>query len=458
MASSSGDSFTLEIEINGETESHSLLSAPKSSSQLVLAQKKSLADSLDLEKLVEHIGHVGKFIKIAYNGINAAGPRFTDLQIKVQNLGYDITKLCNKSSTTIDSFRRTAETVSSRLQVVYQFLLDGFDDAALMSVASLSKMAEKMVKLASELEEKFEEQADKVKGTLQETMKRKGEESIRKEEIIKRKERMECEKKLQEELAERNYQLAEEARQEKLKYEEKENKEIDGDHQASGVLRIFAAVFTVALPFASEAIDDALNKEKRTSDERAKRYGDKAREKAAIEDQRRQNHLEALQKMSEAASMIKELKKDDDMAEVAIKSLHEAEAALKYLSVIMMEAANFWKLIQNHCESLSDSDGQVSMLIKMSMGKSLEEKNRFWRSKGFIEPAVLYHARWIALHDVCKTYQKQIDLTRADLYEYITDNPNYEESKERLPVLTGEFIAIINEAKKRIEQERSQAN
>ena len=115
MASGSGDSFTLKIETDGKTEIHSLLSAPNPSSQLVLARKKRLTGDLDLEKFVEYIGHVSKFIKIAYNGINAAGPRFTDLQIKVQSLGYDITKLCNNSSVTIDSFRGTAETVSSRL-------------------------------------------------------------------------------------------------------------------------------------------------------------------------------------------------------------------------------------------------------------------------------------------------------------------------------------------------------
>ena len=102
MASGSGDSFTLEIDI--DSESHLPLSALKSSSQLVLDQKRSLSGSLDLEKLVGYIGHVGQFIKILYNGVNAAGPRFTDLLIKVQCLGYDITKLCNNSSLTTDRF------------------------------------------------------------------------------------------------------------------------------------------------------------------------------------------------------------------------------------------------------------------------------------------------------------------------------------------------------------------
>ena len=444
MASGSGDSCTLEIDIDGETENHSLLLAPDPLSKLVLAYEGSLTGSLDLEKLVEYIGHVGKFIKIAYNGVNAAGPRFTDIQIKVQSLGYDITELCNNSSVTIDSFQGTAETVSSRLQSVYQFLLHGYNDAALKSVTSLGKMAEKMAKLASELEVKFEEQADKVKCTLDETMKQRGE-----DEIIKRKERIEYERKLQEELAERHYQLAEEARQEKLKYEEKENKEIDGDHQVSGVLRVFAAV----LPFASESIDDALKKEKRESDERAKSYRDKAKEKAEIEEQKRQSHLEALQKMSEIAISIQELKNHGDIPEFAIQSLHEAAGALRHLSTIMLEASKFWKHIQNHCESMSDS--YLAELIEEAKGMNVEEKKVYWRSAGFIKLAVDYHARWITLHDVCKTYQKQIDLTHADLYECITNNPDYMESKELLSALSEEFIAIISDAKEKMEQERA---
>ena len=50
------------------------------------------------------MGHVGHFVKLAYNGVNAAGPRFADLQIEVQRLCYDIARLCNESSVTIDCF------------------------------------------------------------------------------------------------------------------------------------------------------------------------------------------------------------------------------------------------------------------------------------------------------------------------------------------------------------------
>ena len=51
-----------------------------------------------------HYGTCWTFLKLAYNGVNAAGPRFADLQIEVQRLGYDIARLCNESSVTIDCF------------------------------------------------------------------------------------------------------------------------------------------------------------------------------------------------------------------------------------------------------------------------------------------------------------------------------------------------------------------
>ena len=155
----------------GETE-YSILTEPAESSAVVLAEKDKLNGSLDLKVLVDDLGRVGKFIRIAYNAIGAGGarPELTKLQIEVQNLGYDITKLCDKSAITVAKFKSTSGTILEELKGAYQYLLDGLEDMAVDSLANLSTLAGKMAAAAEELQKDFEKQEMKVRATLENTM------------------------------------------------------------------------------------------------------------------------------------------------------------------------------------------------------------------------------------------------------------------------------------------------
>lgn len=87
-----------DIFIDGEQ--FSLVSIPNTDSKLVQRAKGHLLDSLDLHSLVEDLGKLGNFIRVAYNGV--AG--HTEIQIKVQRVGYKITKLADKSAVTVHKF------------------------------------------------------------------------------------------------------------------------------------------------------------------------------------------------------------------------------------------------------------------------------------------------------------------------------------------------------------------
>lgn len=53
----------------------------------------------------------------------AAGPRYTELQIEIQQLGFDITKLCDESALTVSKFKRASSTVLNELEATYGYLL-----------------------------------------------------------------------------------------------------------------------------------------------------------------------------------------------------------------------------------------------------------------------------------------------------------------------------------------------
>lgn len=442
-------SDNLEVIIEGER--HSPLSVPEASSALVRTQRDSFSGKLDIEQFVEYIRHVGHFIKIVYNGVNAAGPRFTDLQIEVQKLGYDITELYNHSYVTIDRFQATASTVSSRLESMYQFLLDGSDDAAVTTVTSLNELAKEMVIIACELKEKFEKQEKKVEGILKTAMKTKSAESkCNWEQLEKDQKEMEQMMQSQKESADRYNQLVREAEDERMEYETKE-REIEERNDDLGIFGIIANA--MLLPFANEAMDDALHKEMELA-KKAKGLKKIDKKKIELELQQQNLYHEALQKMRDFASKLKNAKSEDEMADIVIEALHKTSGALRHLSLIMTEASRFWTYIQDRCNSLSDKNFKELMGVLNSKGE--ETKKKFWRGKVFTKESETYNSRWQALRSACEEYKKSIDATRADLLEYIKDNPTYDESLQRLPQLTRDFLKILDKAKNETEQKKRQ--
>ena len=449
-----------DVVISGET--YSLLSEPAESSALVVTEKKKLLGALDLKALVEHLGHVGSFIRIAYNGVGAAGPRFQDLQIEIQRLGYDITKLCDKSAATIASFESTARTVLVELKATYQYLLDGLEEMSIFTLSSLADLAGKMAAAALELQRDFESQERKVITTLETTQRTRGKEAIRIEELKEKQAKMEHSKQVQAKLIEEHRKLEEEARKERMYYERKEDKELSkksGGLLKFGLRLVTAAVTSTCGPWLGEALEQAIDEDKEDSAKRADAWKRKSIQKLEIEKEQRKLRHEALQKMADFTFQIQHLDREGNVAEIAVKALHEASGALKHLSVIMLQAALFWQQLQKHCQTLASPQVQkeIDHVMKLYSEKP-EMRKKIWESNGFKMKAVSYYAEWVALYSVCGEYLRQIQLTQKDLYQYIVENPTYDESRKRLHDLAAEFTDILKAAQAEIAREDFEAD
>ena len=99
---------------------------------------------LALVGFLNDIVTVGKFIRIAYNGV--AGN--SELQIKMRNLGFEIAELCDESGLTINKFRMTADSIVTDLTSAYQYFLDDMEDYAITVLESVGESAKKMAAAA----------------------------------------------------------------------------------------------------------------------------------------------------------------------------------------------------------------------------------------------------------------------------------------------------------------------
>ena len=316
----------LEIEIEGEN--YRLDAVPVDTSSVVVAEKEKLLGAVNLKTLINDLSRVGAFIRIVSNGVGAAGPKFAQLQIEIQRLGYDLTKLCDKSALTVVNFKNTSSTVlTTDLLETSEYLLENLEEIAIETLSTVSKIAGKMEKAALELHDDFEQKAGKMEKAL---------------EYIQ--------------------------------------------HEQCSAVKM---------------------------------------EKSALE----LHH--------------------DFHQGVAVEALHHSIVALKALTVVMMQASQFWKYMCDHCHSLADSEMQ--QLVETTIKLWIEEKwRKVWTSKGFKRKTIRLNAGWVALHSVCSVYIEQIKQLQRDLYQYLKENPTWEESRMNLKSLAETFLSDLKQEQKAI--------
>ena len=296
MALSKPDSC---IKIGGET--FDLISIPSAESRMVQSAKREFLEQLDLHSLADDLGKLGKFMRLAYNGV--AG--HTELQIKVQRVGYKITKLADKSATTVYQFKETSQDVLEELQTTYQFLLEGLENAAVISLSMMADKAAGMAEAAEELRNDFDQAKDDVISALEDTQTAKGDqEKIKKildeerEEFEKKKTKAEELKEIARKAEEEAKELYKQAQAREEKAQEAHDSIIQMHEIQQSTLRSVADSITGVFEGVTGAVELALIKGFEEAAEKLKETGDKAGYKNAVERAHREKmmHLEQMKK------------------------------------------------------------------------------------------------------------------------------------------------------------------
>ena len=418
------------------SKQYSLLEAPAESSKVVVEQKKQLLGEIDLEALINDLSRAGKFVRVAYNGV--AGN--TDLQITVQQIGYDMTKLCNKAAITVIQFSRASHSVVLDLQSTYEYLMGGLEEMAVDTLGAVSKLAGDMALAAEELGKAFEKEEEKIEDTLMRTQREKGEEEKCKRQNEVHKKEKEAAIKQKDEAVEAEKRAEEAYRQAQL--EEAENAGASAGLAVLSVLLIPAAPFTIA---------GAVLTGKKARE--AKREKIRQLEIMKEQDDERKKALEKI------ATFAEQIVSYDARAEIgiggdtAIDALHKAIGALKSLTVTMMRAADFWKKMEVHCKSIASAEMEAKLKKALEVG---EKKIAIWASPVFKREALHFFARWVALECVCTTYSKKIKAIQEQLYKSIQENPTFEESRACIKAIAADLIKDIKKAHEDIEAEKAQ--
>lgn len=446
------------VIIDGET--FDLISIPSAESKLVQSAKQELLGDLNLQRLVDDLGKLGTFMRVAYNGV--AGN--TKVQIKVQSVGYKITKLADKSAITVHQFKRTSTEVLKKLKSTYQFLLDGQEKVAIQTLSRMANKAEAMEKAAMELREDFDQATEDVKKALEDTQMAKGDQEDMKTTL----ERQRREFKEKKEKAKELEKIAQKAEEQATELYEKAQAREETAHTAqekhdSIMQTIINSITDVVTGVPSAAALTVLLRFEKAA-EKLMEIGDKSGCKEAIRRANREKikHLEqvqkernrrreAIQQCLEFTQKIINCENDSDLAQAAIDALHNSVGALKSLSNTMMKVSTFWEVMRIHCNDLAQGDIKEAVEMMIEMPK--EERLQVWTSTGFKEEALGYYSKWVALNDVSSVYMLQIEDTSRKLHEYLEFNPTTEEAKSEVRRLASEFADDLRQDQEKDEEE-----
>ena len=420
------------------SEEFSIVEVPSSATAVVKKQREELLGSIDLPDLVEDLGRVGSFVRLAYNG--TAG--HTELQIQIREIGYDVTKLCDKSAVTVSKFKQASGSILDDLQGTYQFLLDGLEDIALETLASVSEVAKGMATAAEELHKDFTDESHKVEGVLKDTMKEKGEEVRKKKEIEERLRKFEMDRIRAEKQREA---LAQDYTECEKRYREAEEKQEKAQASAGNPFKALVNAFVA--PLGIRAYDTEGDKE------RAKEYQEEKLKHLDDMKQQREQRRAALEEIAVFAKHIIDCREDADLADAAIDALHKAMGGLQKLSALMLKVALFWKQMQMHCETLARD--KMQKMIMRAMKRPEKERLRVWTAKSFKTQAIKYYAQWVALDDVCAIYMTKIKQTQKTLYSYLTENPTLSESRANVRQLAIQFSDDLKKAHSEIDKKNA---
>lgn len=152
-----------QVKIGNEI--HSLDVVPATESSIVAEAKDVLNGAADFKKFVDDLGHAGALIHFAYQRIMAVGPRYTELQLEIEQLGINIAKLGSESARIFSKFKMESAVVLSNLHDAYGYLLHNYANLAIDTLSCVLESAGKMEEDTLELHSKFEKEEKEVANT-----------------------------------------------------------------------------------------------------------------------------------------------------------------------------------------------------------------------------------------------------------------------------------------------------
>lgn len=406
---------------------------PSRTSDITIKTKQKIEHDLQLSTLISDITRLGNCIRIAYHALSGVG--FAELQNQVQMQGFDVVRLCNKSSATIYAFKEASSRVLDTLEASYEYLLEGFEEMAIIGISEMSTTAEKMHQEAEKLQQDFEIKGEEVI-KLAAAANSKSEE-VQKKEFKKQKEDLEAEKEQKERIIKAIIEERDFSKQ-LLKQAEQRQEAAESDlNGMKNIVNIFTNQFFGAPVYDMSVYRDIKKEEKEKRKQHEKRIRD-------LEEKRLES-IKAVEAVVIKSQEIGANPQSERSATAAVKALLQAKRALQDIGIIIEHICFFWDLMKKECDEMKKE--KIKVKIEKVQDMPQDRRQAFYNSKGFRKEAHEVYGYWVALNAVCNQCKEQMVSTQKSLYENLKEAFLPAEAYQKIQELAPQILQDCKKAK-----------
>lgn len=429
---------------------YDVIAAPEDVSPLVRSVRTGVLQTLDIDRLVNHLDRTNDLLHIAACGVAGLVHPETgkSLSARVMGLQYKLRTRTGEIATALLSLGESARSMLATLRSALRDLYSLHEDDAVTRLMRCGPVALKMRESAGKLEADFQgllEEAGAVLQLTSETYAR------RQHEGLSMQERHLEVKASVESIKTKRAALEIQMRELETLRQEMKAKRATADEGVltPPVVRPIATAFgrgiggglsldmaslevgsELAAALAQEPSVYAAPKEALAGSAAAPSVkGELIGSSRNPEDAER----EALDAMTEHALRLGEARDNDALEEAAVVSLHHAVMTLQQIVVVLAEHKRLWSQVGMDYARLAQADLRTN--VEECMQRARAERIEAYSEPGFQACMLSVAAQWHALQLIAAEYRSAIQTTYTKMGRTYAKNPTIEEARQLAPAL-----------------------
>jgi Flp pilus assembly protein TadG len=410
------------VEIDGEE--FDLCKAPQKESQLVVEKTAEITKNINYDLISAQTSSLSLSLRVAYLGV----ARFPILQVEVNKLSVDVTKLTDESVRVLQKFQRAAASINQSYIASFKYLMRKKEKFALMEFGNVLEKTKEMQQAVNALADKFGSSADDAQKLYDKVQ----------QEVKVRIDTNEEIKAITEEINEIEKNIDRVNEQIKVASQ----KEVQAAEKMGSAGRRFLLGFISMVTFRwarkqnsdhsdAESIDTDFEEFQRYYDERMKLQEDLR--KLRVDHQKK-----LLEKLEKSAAVSSHNATEIKVENTTLTALDCCVRGMRHTQATLVNVAEFWKRMSDMSSDFSPE--KLKNHIELIQEEEGEERFEMYNDDNFREKVKRQQASWVAMAIASNCCLESINTCNRELHVFIGEHCTPEEAGVKLRELMGPFM------------------
>lgn len=380
--------------------------------RVVVEEHRDLRKILDMNILHLAVHNITSYVRMASNGIHAAGPNYVETDIEILSIMFNLNSLCNQMLENLTKFEMTARRVTDRRYAAYEYLIDDQEGMAKKMISATELDVEEMIEVAVNLSNSALTMISKVVSTFENVKGIKRKQDIKLDYLQRERIKLLNATARQMEKVEEAKERRDEAESRAADYKRKEDEELQKMSSAREFIKELANYLS-----NSAGLGDVFRS---TSEKIVKKFSEYHEKEKRVKEEETMIMNEEMVILTDLALRIADIDavvgSEESIASAVVAALHHAIGALLNIYNVLDQVAEFWKTLR-----VVGND-----IIERYQSHSDFES---WKRPSNVKRYIRLSARCVALSLVCKELRDDMQIARRELKQCIQENPTYEQSR-----------------------------